>query len=227
MGVEFTVVSIGTLSSNPFWQEVPGVRTPHATTTLVRDGERMILVDPSLPAPALASRLFERTGLQPDGVTDVFCTTLRPTHRRSIELFAKARWYCGEEELTGYRDHLEALAKAAERAGSDSTGAIAADLSLLERVRPAPEKLTPAVHLYPLAGPSVGSAGLLLANPSQTVIVAGDAAATVDHVRAGRVWSGCVDAEAAMATLKDLVEIADVIVCGHDNFMFSPMRWMA
>ncbi len=227
MSVRFTVVSIGTLSSNPFWNEPPGLRTPHATTTLVRDGDRAILVDPSLPAPAIVSRVFERSGLLAEQITDVFCTTLRPTHRRSIGAFGRARWLCGQEELAAYREHLETLAESADRGGRQVEAAVAADLKLLKRFAPAPEKLTPAVHLYPLPGPSVGSAGLLLTGPRLTVMLAGDAAVTGDHVLAGRVWAGCVETRAAMQSLNDLLEIADVIVCGHDDTMLSPTRWMA
>jgi hypothetical protein len=225
MGVEFTVVSIGTLSSNPFWHEPAGVRTAHATTTLVRDGRRLILVDPSLPAPALVARLFERTGLEPGRITDVFCTTLRPTHRRSLEAFPHARWLCGQEELTAYRQHLDSLAGSAERMGPEARAALTADRQLLERFAAAEEKLTPAVHLFPLPGPAVGSCGLLLAQPTRTTVIAGDAAVTVEHVLAGQVWSGCADAPAAKGSLSDLLEIADIIVCGHDNYMLSPTRW--
>ena len=227
MSVEFTVVSIGAMSSNPFWEEAPDLRPAHATTTVVRDGERVILVDPSPPAAALAGRLFERTGLAPDDVTDVFCTTLRPTHRRSLELFERAKWFCAEDELTAYREHLQTLADGADRLDAQAGEAIAADLALLGRFAPAPDKITPAVHLYPLAGASVGSAGLLLARPERTIIIAGDAAITADHVLAGRVWTGCVDAEAAIASLQELAELADLIVCGHDNYMLSPLRWRA
>ncbi len=226
MGVEFTVVSIGALSSNPFWSDGPGVRTAHATSTLVRDGERLILVDPSLPAAALEARLFERTGLKPGGITDVFCTTLRPTHRRGIEAFENARWTCDEAELLAYRRHLEMMNESADRLDSEVESALSADIKTMGRFDPAPEKFTPAVHLYPLRGPSVGSAGLLLAGPVRTVVVAGDAALTADHVLAGRVWSGSTDADAAIESLTDLIEIADVIVCGHDNYMLSPTYWM-
>lgn len=226
MSIEFTVISIGTLSSNPFWPDGRGVRTAHATTTLIRDGERIILVDPSLPAEALGARLFERTGMTPSGVTDVFCTTLRPTHRRGIEAFSHARWTCDESELSAYRQHLEGMADSSDRLANDVESALTADLRAVGRFEPAPEKFTPAVHLYPLPGPSVGSCGLLLAGPVRTVVVAGDAAMTSDHVLAGRVWSGCADAETAIESLTDLIEIADVIVCGHDNYMLSPTYWM-
>ncbi len=227
MGVTFTVVSIGTMSSNPFWKEPPGVRTAHATTTLVTDGDRRILVDPSLPAMALVSRLFERTGLAPEGVTDVYCTTLRPTHRRAVEAFESARWLCPPNELAAFGSHLRTLAEADDRGGRDAEEHIAAELKLIERFRPAPDKITPSVHLFPLPGPSAGSAGLLLAGARLTVIVAGDAAATIDHVLAGRVWSRCADAEAAMESMSEVLEIADFIICGHDNVMPNPTRWMA
>ena len=227
MSVDFSVVSIGTVSSNAFWNEPPGVRTPHATTTLVRDGDRLILVDPSLPASGLVNRLFERTGLKSEAITDIFCTTLRPTHRRAIEAFPKAAWLAPEAELAAYRSHLESLADSSRRLEGEAQAAVRADLALMQRFAPAPEKLTPQVHLFPLPGPSVGSAGLLLAGARLTVMVAGDAALTADHVLAMRVWEGCADIEAAMASLTEIVEIADLIVCGHDNYMLGPTRWSA
>jgi len=226
MAVEFTVVSIGTLSSNPLWNEPPGLRTPHATTTLVADGDRRVLVDPSLPAAVVVSRLFERTGLKPEQITHVFCTTLRPTHRRGIEAFGSARWLCHGPELEAYRTHLEGLAESSERMAQDLAEPIAADRELLNRFAAAPEKITPAAHLYPLPGPSAGGAGLLLAEVTRTILIAGDAALTRGHVEAGRVWTGCADANAAIQSLQEIIGIADVIVCGHDNLMLSPTRWL-
>jgi hypothetical protein len=227
MSVGYKVVSIGTLSSNPFWSEPPGVRTAHATTTLVTDGERRILVDPSLPAMALVSRLFERAGLAPDAVTDVFCTTLRPTHRRAIEAFGAARWLCPPGELEAFDRHLRTLAEAAGRGRREVEEDVAAELKLIERFEPAPDRITESVHLFPLPGTSAGSAGLLLAGARLTVMIAGDAAPTIDHVLAGRVWSGCADAKAAMESMSEVLEIADFIICGHDNVMPNPTRWMA
>ena len=227
MGIEFTVVSLGTLSSNPFWNEPGGVRTPHATTTLVRDADRVILVDPSLPSPAIEARLLERTGLKPEAITYVFCTTLRPTHRRGLGAFSAARWTCAAAELDAYRETLDGLDAEAGTDDADIARAVAAERDLIDRFQAAPDKLTDAVHLFPLPGPSTGSAGLLLAGPRQTVIVAGDAAVTIDHVLAGRAWSGAANPAAAVQSLTDLLEIANLIVCGHDNYMPSPTRWMS
>jgi glyoxylase-like metal-dependent hydrolase (beta-lactamase superfamily II) len=217
-------VSSGTLSHNSGGGARTAVRTAHATTTLVRDGRRTILVDPSLPAAALAAHLGERTGLNVSAVTDVFCTTLRPVHRRSLSAFPAAKWWCGQAELEAYREHLEGLLASAGRLDREQAKLAEEDLALLKRFGPAPEKLSEQVHLFPLPGASVGSAGLLLTPPTTTIVVAGDAAITAEHVQRGMVWEGAADLDAAAQSLRDVLEIADVIVPGHDNLMLAPGR---
>ncbi len=226
MAVDYKIISIGTLSHNRLWDENVSVRTAHATTTLISDGDRLILVDPSLPGKILAAMFNERTGKQLDAVTDVFCTTLRPVHRRGLDALPNARWWTSEMELTSYRDHLETIAGSSERLDSEDSQFIEADLKLLGRFSPAPEKFTEQVQLYPLFGASPGSAGLLLAPATSTIIIAGDAAITSEHIQAGQIWRNCNDTEAALESLTDLLELADVIIPGHDNVMFSVRRWL-
>jgi len=226
MSVEFSVVSIGALSRNRLWGEAAPVRTSHATTTAVFVDERLILVDPSLPAAALGPVLNERTGKQLADVTDVFCTTLRPVHRRSIAALAQAAWWVHADELNWYRSNLETLLDSAERLDVSQARDVEADLKLLERFRPAPERFAEQVTVYPLAGASPGSAGLLLTPPTSTVVIAGDAAITAEHLRRGQVWQGCADVEAALRSLSDFLELADVIVPGHDNVAMVPGRWL-
>ncbi len=226
MSVEYTIISIGTLSMNRLWGESTPVRTSHATTTLVTDGKLRLLVDPSLPATALAARFFERTGKSLDWVTDVFCTTLRPVHRRAIEAFPSAKWWVNQLELESYLSHLQGLRESADRLSPDDAKLIESDLRLTEKFKPAPEKFGEQVSLYPLLGPSVGSAGLLLTPATTTILIAGDAALTAEHVARGQVWEGSADTQAAMESLKDLLELAEVIIPGHDNIMLSPGRWL-
>ena len=227
MSVEYLIVSIGTLSRNRLWGESVPVRTAHATTTYVVENHRRILVDPSLPAAALTARFNERTGGQLSDVTDVFCTTLRPVHRRSIEALAGAAWWVGEAELLSVRAHLEHVLESADRLSPDDAHAVRADQAILERFKPAPDKFSEQVSFYPLAGPSPGSAGLLLSPPTTTIVVAGDAVVTGEHLHRGQVWEGCADAEAAAESLQDLLEIADVIVPGHDNLLLTPRQnWL-
>ncbi len=226
MTVEYAIISIGTLSANRLWGESAAVRTAHATTTLVRAGERVILVDPSLPAAALAARFGERTGRTLADVTDVFCTTLRPAHRRGVAALPNARWWCGELELETFRAVLEGRLDSAGRLGADEAAALESDLRVLQRFAPAPEKFGEQAAVIPLPGPTDGSMGLLLTPPTTTIVVAGDAAVTAGHVERGQVWEGCADAEAALRTLQDMLELADVIVPGHDNLMLTPRHWL-
>jgi len=226
MSVEFCVVSIGALSRNRLWGETAAVRTSHATTTAVFTGERVILVDPSLPAAALGPVLNERTGKGLSDVTDVFCTTLRPVHRRSIAALTAAAWWVHADELSTYQSHLEGLLERTERLDPQDAANVEADLELIGRFRPAPERFGDQVTVYPLAGPSPGSAGILLTPPTSTILIAGDAAVTAEHVRRGQVWEGCADIEAAMRSMADFLELADVIVPGHDNVTFAPGRWL-
>lgn len=223
MTADFRIISIGTLSRNRLWNEGGRVRTPHATTTLVTCGDgRRVLVDPSLPPAALAARYYERTGGRLEDVTDVFCTTLRPVHRGGLEALGAANLWAAEAEIDAYRGYLDGLAGSAERLGSEAAGEIDAERKRMERFRPAPDRFDEQVHLFPLAGPSAGSAGLLLTPPTRTVLVAGDAALTAEHVLRGQVWEGCFDAEAAMNALGEVLEIADLVVPGHDNLFVAP-----
>lgn len=225
MTIEYRVISIGTLSANRLWGESAPVRTAHATTTLVTTEDRLILVDPSLPAAALEARLNERTGKRFADITDVFCTTLRAVHHRSIIALPQANWWCSQIELETYSHGLEEMHDSAGRIHADTEG-MAEELELLAKFRPCPARFSRQVSLYPLAGPSPGSAGLLLTPPTQTILVAGDAAVTAEHVRRGQVWHGCHDATAALETLTDLLEIAEIIICGHDNVLITPRPWL-
>ena len=78
MSVDVSVISIGALAANPLWGEREPVRTGHSTTTLVRTGDMVMLVDPGLPGEILGARLGERANLRPSDVTHVFLTCFRP-----------------------------------------------------------------------------------------------------------------------------------------------------
>ena len=61
MPVSVDIISIGTLSRNRFWNETSARRPAHATTTLLRNDESSLIVDPALPPEILRQRLDERT----------------------------------------------------------------------------------------------------------------------------------------------------------------------
>ena len=224
MSVTFDVVSIGTLAKNPFWGEQSPVRTEHATTTLVRDGATIILVDPSLAGDVVGQRLSERTGLKPSQVQAVFLTTWQPIHRRGLHLFDHADWLIWQREQQAVLEHLEKLAADPRNKGTPAQRLIQDELDLLRRCKPAPEKITHNVHLYPAGGASPGSAGLLIAAPLTTAIVAGDAVVTRDYLEHGKVYEESYDIGQAQESLADILDIADQIIPGHDNLFIPPVR---
>ncbi|MBN1343694.1 MAG: hypothetical protein JXQ73_13480 [Phycisphaerae bacterium] len=219
MALTFDVVSIGCLSHNRFWNEAQPVRTAHATTTLIRDGTRTILVDPSLPAEILGHRLGERTGLKPEQIDTVFLTSFQPVHRRGLGLFAEADWLMFEAEIEAFRDHLTGALQADPNAEADQTMLIQDELALLERIQAAPDKLTPQVHLFPSPGVTLGSCSLLLVPSTVTIAVAGDAIVSRDYLEHGQAYERCSDAEQAAESLAELLDVADQVVCGHDNLV--------
>ena len=199
------------------------MRTGHATTTLVSTGSAQILVDPSLPTPALLARLGERSPVQADQITDVFLTTARLDHMRAMGAFPDARWYVGETELAEAKSDL---ARRHEEAGNDDqlTAFLANELELLDRCKPAPDRLCDGVDLFPLPGVTPGCCGLLLSLPRATVLICGDAIATHEHLMQGKVLPTCHDIELAQESFAEAIEIADLLILGRDNISLNPLR---
>lgn len=217
MGVEYDIVSIGALSRNRMWNENEPRRAGHATTVLIQDSRKTILVDPGLPAEALAQRLDERTGLRLDQVDAVFLTNFRPVHRRGLAALSSATWLMAEGEIVAMQAHLAEMAAHAADSPDQVRVLIREEQSLLSRIRPADDKLTPAVHLFPTPGVTPGAAGLLLAAPTHTIVVAGDAVISRAYYEAGRVFEQVASVEEAQQSFAEIIEIADEVVPGHDN----------
>ena len=221
MAVRLDIISIGTLSRNRLWNETEPVRTPHATTTLVRSGKRAILVDPGLPAPILAARLYERTGMRVDQIDTIFLTNFRPSHRGGLMAFAEAKIYLHDAEVESARHRIEHLMTDSTPGDADFA-ALEMELKLLEVVQSPPDKIADAVDLFPLPGYTTGTCGLLVAGPITTTLIAGDAVVTQDHFLAGQVLPDAADISLAQASLQEVYEIADQIVPGHDNVFLNP-----
>jgi glyoxylase-like metal-dependent hydrolase (beta-lactamase superfamily II) len=219
--VRYDIISIGTLSRNRLWNETQPLRTPHATTTLIRTNQHRILVDPGLPPTAVAARLFERTGLRPEQIDTVFLTNFRPAHRAGLAIFQQARVLIHEFEQQAARQHLDALLAQAPYEDIDRK-VIEQELQLLDKLQIADDQLDESVDLFPLFGYTPGTSGLLLSQPTATILVAGDAAPTQEHFLAGQVLPDAYDIHAAKQSLQEVYEIADLIVPGHDNLFLNP-----
>jgi glyoxylase-like metal-dependent hydrolase (beta-lactamase superfamily II) len=215
------IISIGTLARNRLWNETEIVRTAHATTSLVRAGKLTILVDPGLPPPALAARLHERTGLRPDRIDTIFLTNFRLANRGGLSLFAKATLLIHENELSYARADLERLLEQAPPQDLDRQH-FQNELNLLDKFEPAPDKLAAGVDLFPLFGYTPGTCGLLVAAPTTTLLITGDAVPTLDHFLAGQVLPDAADIQAAQESMREVYEIADLVVPGHDNLFLNP-----
>jgi glyoxylase-like metal-dependent hydrolase (beta-lactamase superfamily II) len=217
--VRLDIISIGTLSRNRLWNETSALRTPHATTSLIRAGKRNILVDPGLPAPALAARLYERTGIQPNQIDTVFLTNFRPAHRAGLSLFQNARVLMHEIEQQATRQALEQLREQGEPEDQENLGA---EMAILNAIEPAEDELADEVDLFPLFGYTPGTCGLLVSLPTTTILIAGDAVPTQDHFLAGQVLPDTFDIKAAQESMREVYEIADLITPGHDNLFLNP-----
>lgn len=220
--MEYRTISIGTLSAHELWSQQGAARTPHATSVLVQAGGRNILVDPGLPEQAITARLQERAGLEPSSISDVFLTNFRPAHRMGLAAFSSARWLINEDERESIGRHL---VEQFEQAGDEQSGeTLKNEIALLKRCEPSPQTLVEGVDIFPSAGFTPGTCGLLLSFTNTTVVIAGDAVASYEHLRQGRVLKGAWDVEQARDSFKEIIEIADVIVPGHDELLLNPTK---
>ena len=223
--LDWRVISIGALDAHPEWGERDPVRTGHATTTLIRAQDRIILVDPALPPQILAARLPERAAITPTQITDVFLTCFRPDVRRALELFEDARWLIAEQEREAVGLMLiDNLTRAGELADDDLANTLRQEVATLRRCEPAPDTLAERVDLFPLPGVTPGLAGLLLAEPKHTTLICGDAIPTTEHLHAGKVVQWAADVNAAKQAFTEAIEIADILVLGRDNAAINPTR---
>ncbi len=225
------IISIGAMSANPLWNERAGARTGHTTTTLVESGDRRILVDPGLPAPALLARLAERANLSPADVTDVFLTSFHPETRRALGAFEKARWLVSstERETVGVTlaQQLRRLAEQTSEADTEARSLVQTlegEVALLQRCEPAEDSIAPNVDLFPLPGLTPGLCGLLIEGERFTTLVCGDAIPTEQHLLEGKVLPGAADLDQARDSFQDAVEVADMLVLGRDNIVVNPTK---
>jgi glyoxylase-like metal-dependent hydrolase (beta-lactamase superfamily II) len=232
--MDVRVISIGAMACNELWGEREPVRTGHATTTLIQTGTTRILVDPGLPARALQARLGERANLSPADITHVFLTSFRPEVRRALELFDDAQWLISatEREAVGLPLASDLRTLAESGALSDDTDAetralaeaIRRDVALLQRCTPAPDRIAPGIDLFPLPGATAGMTGLLIPSSRGDLLICGDAVPTAEHLAQGRAPMRCESIEAAKESLREAIEIADLVIPGRDNLAVNPAR---
>lgn len=221
--MDFRIVSIGTLSSHPHWDEPSEVRTGHATTTVIKTDDAVLLVDPSLPAQMVDAKLYERWGLRLANVTDVFLTSFDADRTRTLDGLAHAKWYMHEPEIErAKQDACESL-QHVER-DDELEEFLEGQLKKLDLFQVPDDHFMSGVDLFPLHGHTLGTCGLLLPTPKRTIVIAGDAVPTREHLERLTVLPSTTDIESAQDSMKECVEIADIIVPGRDNILLNPLR---
>ncbi|MFM9957614.1 MAG: MBL fold metallo-hydrolase [Phycisphaerales bacterium] len=232
------IISIGALDRNPYWDRdaeraasegVACVRPGHSTCTLVisesHGTERRILVDPGLPAPIIAARLNERSGLRPEDITHVFLTCFRPEGRRGLDAFEHATWWISVEERENVGvPMVTGLRRAREEGENELADALERDVALLQRCEAAPDTLADRVDLFPLPGVTPGMCGLLLEDPRHTTLICGDALLSFEHIERGQIapWTG--NLARAKESFAEAIEIADLLIPGRDNLLVNPVK---
>lgn len=203
--IRLDVLTIGTLARNRFWNEKRDVREEFSTTSLVRSGKTVLVVDPGWPTEVMKAVLFYRAGLQPEDVTDVFLTHVDPAHGRGITLFDAARWTAYDEEI---------LYAKAELRGDAAVDAV------VDRLANVSDRLADGVDIFPTPGHSPGHTSLLVNTPVRTALVAGDAVLTRDHLEHCDLGPTVWDRDKAEESFREIFEIADFVVPGHDNIQW-------
>lgn len=223
--MDVRVVSIGALAAHPLWDEREPCRTGHATTTLIRTEDRIIIVDPGLPGPVLGARLQERAGVDVEQVTDVFLTRMHIDTRRGLDAFDGAAWWLSEaeREFVGTRMALN-LKDAAGGDDDELVAQLEREVAIIQRCRVVEDRLAPGVDLFPMPGLTPGLTGVLIPEPTQTTLVCGDAVATVEHLESGKVLLPAADADQARESFAEAIEIADLLIPGRDNVVVNPAR---
>lgn len=115
--------------------------------------------------------------------------------------------------------------------GEDPMVALSLERSLLERevatlqrCGVAPDELLPHVDLFPLHGVTPGCTGVLIEGTRGTTLVCGDAIPTIEHLERGQVLTNASDVEEATESMREAIEIADMLVLGRDNLVPTPTR---
>ena len=193
------VLTLGNLSRNHYWGEsdAKALRPAICTCTLIQGDSFRLLVDPSLQsADEMARELDRRTGLKPRDITGVFITHEHADHYAGLAHFPDSQWFAGAQ--------VASLLNATKK--------------WTRPIQPAAEMLFGAVELVPAPGHTLGLHSLRFDCDGLSVLVAGDAVATLDFWRERRGYYNCVDFDLSRRSMEKLAALADIVVPGHDNY---------
>lgn len=198
-----TIINIGTLSMNKFWNEAKRVRFPSATCTLIEINDQRLLFDPSPEPELLKPMLLANAGLHPEQIDQIFLTHFHGDHRFGLNLFSGKRWLISSAGMEDWK----------QRSPSDT--------QLIGHFLPAEEHLPDSVDVYPSPGHTIGHCSLLVRSKWGNLIVAGDAVMTEDFFDAEEGFHNSVDFRQAAETIQEIRKAASLVIPGHGNFILN------
>lgn len=211
--VEWRQLTLGHLSRNKFWGEDPDTQyhSVVASSTLVRDGEINILVDPTLPVEEMESRLKRYCGIDRNDIDIVFATHFHTDHRLDAEKYPNAKLYMSAESVQ-------------EVADLRKEGGTFAQIFLNGAVfdfEAAPRYLSPGVEVCPLPGHTLGLAGLVFTSGGKKILLAGDTIMNPEYYNAREGYFIDASQEKTAASMDWAAKNVDIIVPGHGDWFFA------
>ena len=185
--------------------------TPAFCSVLLIEGEKRVVVDAAHVGrrPALELKLQER-GLSPDDIDVVILTHAHWDHVQNIDLFRNARIVVHpDERIYSHRPHRN------DWATPQWTGVMLETVSLLEAGEG--YEVMPGVTLMDAPGHSPGSIGVVVESDLGKAIVTGDAMHNAQIALSGRNPLVFWNEEQANASIRRMVQEADVLYPGHDR----------
>ena len=223
---EFHVLTLGQFSRNKFWGELDSqsYREPVCTSTLVKgEGNRNLIVDPSLPPERMAKVLYDRSGLKLEDINFVFISHSHGDHFVGIELFQKAAWFMGaaELEIMGMSDNAHTREFAQKFIPVHEGNNSEAVNSGLNKSGLNESKLPQGIEFLSLPGHTLGSMGILFDSRDGRVCICGDAVMTRDFFDNRQGYYNSADFEKSASSIQKLSELCDIVVPGHDNYFLT------
>lgn len=214
--VEWKQLTLGHLSRNKFWGEDPDTQyhSVVASSTLVRDGDINILVDPTLPVDEMESRLKHYCGIDRKDIDIIFATHFHTDHRLDAEKYPNAKLYMSAEsvrEVVCLREEGGPLAQAF------LNGAVF-------DFEAAPRFLSPGVEVHPLPGHTLGLAGLAFTSGGKKILLAGDTIMNLEYYNAREGYFIDASQEKTAASMDWAAKNVDIIVPGHGDWFFAAER---
>lgn len=199
---QWDIITIGNLGRNRYWGESEEIshRDTICTSTLISGEGFRMLVDPSIAdATKMANELNRRTGLKPTDITTVFLTHEHPDHFFGIENFTGAKWIAAPQ-----------VAEIINKSGK-----------LSRKVEGCSEILFDTVKVFPTPGHTLAHHSLVFDCNGLRIVIAADSVMTKDFFRDKMGYFRSVDLKLSTETINKIIDIADIIVPGHDNYILN------